>query len=155
MEKRNSLQFLSIFLFIVFYFYDSWRVPFYFGLFFFYCWAILFFFRFCALAKERSTRLKSLDRLTWWRMHQQKKSSDFLFKKQKSLFSFSFYRCIAMQYIKNRRKVVYSLRKLKYIKNKRKNIKKMIFISKYKKRTAEWGAQKTSVIKGQRVIHIR
>ena len=61
------------FLFFVFYFYDSWRVPL-FWIVFLLLLVYSFFFRFCALAKERSTRLKSLDRLTWWRMQQRKKA---------------------------------------------------------------------------------
>lgn len=56
--------------------------------------SIVFFFLFDFLLPKRASRLKSLDRLTWWRMHTGESSYSL------------FYRCIALSpYIKNQGKV--------------------------------------------------
>ena len=80
----------------------------YFGLFFFYCWSIFFFLDFVPWQKSvRRDWNHSIDWHDGGCSREKKLRLLFLFKTKSLFFSFfffSFYRCIATQYIKNQRK---------------------------------------------------
>ena len=96
------------FLFFVFYFYDSWRVPLFWIVFLLLLVYSFFFLDFVPWQKSvRRDWNHSIDWHDGGCSREKKLRLLFLFKTKSLFFSFfffSFYRCIATQYIKNQRK---------------------------------------------------